>query len=93
MQGFLQFAQLALGELQGLGLVAEHALGGFLDPLLEVVQLALGTVAKSLARLAEITLAKPIDQLLLLGLILHHFLKRAKKGVIPQGIFLLAKQG
>tara|TARA_B110000495_G_C22892376_1_gene520524 strand:+ start:402 stop:1019 length:618 start_codon:yes stop_codon:yes gene_type:complete len=75
LQGLLQVAQFALGELQGLGLVAKYALGGFLDTLLEVVQLTLGTVAESLARLAEITLAKSIDQLLLLGFILHHFLK------------------
>ena len=91
-QGLSQFAQGAFGELEGFGLVAKYAFGGFLDAVLEVVELALRLVAERLGGFLEITFTEAIDELLLFGFAFDEFLQVAEKRIVSERLFLFAKK-
>ena len=76
-QCLAELVQLRLGKFQGLGFIAQYALGGFLHAFLQVFHLAPGLIAEGLGGLPEITLAKLVNQLLLVRILFHDLIQVA----------------
>ena len=76
-QCLAESVQLRFGKLQCLCFIAQYTLGSFFYTLLQVFHFAPGLIAEGLGRLAEITLAKLVDQLLLIGVLFHDLIQVA----------------